>query len=277
MTADIYYIDGNFVSAAESKIPVNDLGLIRGYGVFEVIPSYKSKIFHLEDHIERLFRSAAAIELDMPWTVDEILEITNETYERNDHARAWIRVVITGGISPNNIMPTGESRLIVTVAAVRLPPAEYYSDGVKIVALNEPRYLPGVKSTNYIPAIRALKKAELRGAASALYMDDEGFVPEGPTTNLFAFYGNQLVTSKDNILPGITRLAVLKLAEGVFPVEYRQLKVDELYQADEVFITSTTKEVMPVVQVDDAIIGDGKVGERTKNIMRLFADYAGID
>jgi branched-chain amino acid aminotransferase len=133
--------------------------------------------------------------------------------------------------------------------------------------------MPEVKSINYIAAVIAMKRAKQVGATEGLYVDKQGYVWEGTRTNLFAFFGDRLVTTGHNILKGITRQNVLKLAEGMIPIDIRDLELEELLLADEVFITSSSKEILPVVAVDDRQIGQGKIGEHTKYLQELFRDY----
>jgi branched-chain amino acid aminotransferase len=133
------------------------------------------------------------------------------------------------------------------------------------------RLIPGAKSINYIPAIMARKHAASVGAVEALYFQD-GFVTEGTTTNVFAFIGETLVTPKEDILPGLTRRAILELADEHYAIDLRKLALQELVNADEAFITAANKRVVPVVRVDDDTIGNGMPGERTRHLMQLFDD-----
>lgn len=273
----IYYIDGEFVAAEDAKIPADDLSVLRGYGAFDFLRTYNGVPFELEAHIIRLFRSAELLMLDMSWTPQEITDIVNETLSRNDYPESNIRIVVTGGTSPSRITPAGKPRLIVMIDPATILPDSDYANGVKLITFNHNRYLPGAKSINYIPAIIALKQAHAQNAIDALFTDDGGYVLEGTTNNLFIVSGGKLITTpNDGILPGITRGVLLKLARDVYEVEERPLLAQELYDADEAFLTSSVKEVLPIRQVDDHIIGDGTPGEHTKKLMTLFAEYAGV-
>lgn len=271
----IYYVDGEFVPADDARIPAADLAILRGYGVFDFMRTYNGQPFHLEQHIARLFRSAEQIMLDMPWTPEQVHDIVLETVARNHHPESNVRIIVTGGDTTDWITPSGPPRLIVLVYPAAPPPEQYYIDGVKIITVNEARAMPYAKTIHYIPAIRALKRAKAAGAVEAIYTDERGRALEGTTTNLFAFYNGTLVTPGDGILPGITRGTVLDLAHSAFPVEIRDILVEELYRADEVFITASNKQVMPVVQVDEARIGTGQPGENTRRMMALFAELTG--
>jgi branched-chain amino acid aminotransferase len=132
------------------------------------------------------------------------------------------------------------------------------------------RIVPGAKSINYIPAIMAMHHARAAGAMEALYVDAAGHVLEGTTTNLFIVQGGTLITPGETILPGITRNVVLELVQGVYPATIRSVSLEELYAADEAFITASNKQIVPVVTVDAVTVGRGTPGDHTRQIMALF-------
>ncbi len=271
--ANIFYVDGEFVSSSDAALPVTDLAILRGYGVFDFFRTYGGKPFHLDEHLQRLRRSAALIDLELPWAHEEIKAIVIETVARNNLPECNVRILVTGGATDDFITPKDEPRLMVMVTPAAPPATHYYNDGAKVVTFETERYIPGAKTINYIPAIRAMKRARAVEAVEAIYVNRDGHALEGTTTNLFAFIGDKLVTPGDGILWGITRSVVLELAQEMFPLEMRVLPVQELLTADEVFITASNKQVMPIVQVDDTVIGDGKPGPRTKQIMAKFAEF----
>ncbi|PIE67403.1 MAG: branched-chain amino acid aminotransferase [Deltaproteobacteria bacterium] len=263
----IYYIDGEFVPAEQAFIPVDDLSILRGIGVFDLLRTYDGKPYFLDAHIDRLEESARKIDLALPWSHGEIAGIVKETLARNDIPEATIRIVVTGGSSKDFMTPSGRPRLLVLVSPIPRMPARWYTDGVKIVSWEVERPIPGAKSINYISASLALKKAAAEDAIEALYIDRSGLALECTTSNLFAFIQGELVTPGRGILSGVTRKVVLELAQGLFPIQIRDLSRTELVQADEVFITGTSKGLLPVVQVDEHTIGDGRPGPRTKQLM----------
>ncbi len=269
--SNIYYIDGEFVSSDDALLPADDLAVLRGYGIFDFMRTYGGKPFHLDQHLKRLERSAGLIGLDLPLSIDQIHAITLETLARNDHAESSIRIIVTGGTSLDNITPLGQSRLLVLVTPFKPNPTAWFTDGVKVITNQTDRYLPEAKTLNYIPAIIALKKARQAEAVDALYVDQQGHALEGTTTNLFAFFGERLVTPGTGILMGITRQAVIELASEHYQVETSDLSLADLLQADEVFICSSNKEICPVRQVDNQIIGNGKPGPHTRFLMEQFS------
>lgn len=270
---DIYYIDGDYIAADEASIPVDDLAVLRGYGVFDFLRTYGGKPFFLKEHLERLARSASLIGLDFSWSLDELVEIVIQTLRRNQHDESNIRILVTGGSSDDFITPQGRSRLIIMVTPLFKTPQWWYSNGVKIITVSPERYIPNAKSINYIPAAIALKQASRQDAVEAVYVDRDGFVLEGTTTNLFIFIDNKLVTPGTGILSGITRQVTLMITDGLYDTEIRDIKMEQLLHASEVFLTASNKEIVPVIQVNDTSIGDGRPGERTRHIMKKFAEY----
>ncbi len=270
---DTYYIDGKFVPADQAALPLSDLAIIRGYGVFEYLRTYGGAPFRLREHLERLKRSAGLTGLPFPGTTKEIAGLVGETLERNDHGESSIRVILTGGDSPDSIIPGGKPRLIITASDFTPPPSWWYEKGVKVVTETRELYLPAAKTLNYIPAIIALDRARKAGAVETIVLDREGNVREGVTTNCFAFIGEKLITPNSGVLAGITRQVVLELAGGRHQTKIRSLKYDELIMAPEVFITATNKEIVPVTEIDEAVIGEGMPGPRTLELMELFRGY----
>lgn len=266
----VYYVNGKFVPASQAALRLDDLGLVRGYGVFELLRTYGTQPFGLQAHLARLQRSAAQIELELPWSLAELEAIVQETLARNDPTDVTIRILVTGGASSSLLMPEGRPSLLVMVAAVKPPPEHLYSEGASLITFNAPRFMPTVKTLNYITAIRGQQRARSAGAVEALYCDAQGIITECTTSNFFLFHGDQLVTSAEDILPGVTRAAVLTIAADLFEVVQRPIHRSELSTADEAFITSTTKEIMPIVRIDEQPIGDGRVGKRTQRLLELF-------
>ncbi|MBK9125246.1 MAG: aminotransferase class IV [Chloroflexi bacterium] len=271
----IYYIDGEFVDERDALIPATDLAVLRGYGVFDFTRSYGGIPFKLAEHIARLRRSAEFIELPIPFSDDEIADIVMQTVKRNGYPESNVRIVVTGGESLDGITPVDDPRLLVFVTPLKVMNPRHYLDGIKIITERIERYIPEAKTLNYIPAIKALRRAAKVNAVEAIYVDREGNALEGTTTNLFAFFGETLVTPEVSILNGITRSVVLHLAEQHFRVIQRPLKIVELLTADEAFISSSNKQVMPVVSVDESIIASGKPGLRTRKLMGLFGALTG--
>jgi branched-chain amino acid aminotransferase len=270
----IYYVNGEYVSEEDARISVGDLGILRGYGIFDFLRTYHGVPFRLDDHLARLERSASLIELPLPWAREELAAIIRETLDRNTHPESYIRIVVTGGQSADGITPAEAPSLIVLVTPAPTDDPKLFEDGVKLITMRTDRTLPTAKTINYIPAVLALKKAKAAGAFEALYVNAKGIALECTRSNLFIVCDGTLITPEIGILHGITRKVTLERAAGICEVELRALTLDEVQSADEVFITSSTKEVLPVVQIDDAIIGDGKPGTLTLQLRESFLAYA---
>ncbi len=274
MVMDTYYVDGQFVDDDKAVISVKDIVVLRGFGVFDFLITYNKRPFRLMQHVERLQNSANAIGLEINMPAEEICAITEETVKRNTHHdESNIRLVYTGGIAADGVTPEGNGHLMVMVTPKHQLPEWWYSDGVKIVTVDMERFIPESKSTNYLSAVYALGLAQKQDAVESIYVDRQNRLLEGTTTNIFLFQGNKIITAKDGILPGVTRSVMLELAESLFEVEIRDIDKSELRQADEVFITASNKEVVPVVKIDDLTIGDGKPGPKTRQMMQLFLDH----
>lgn len=271
---DIYNINGEFVLADQAKLPIHDLALLRGYGVFDFLRTYNKVPFHLGDHVTRLKKSASLLGLKIQTPHLEIEDRVLKTLARNNHHESNIRIVVTGGVSDDNLMPAGNDQLLIMVSELNKLPKTYYIDGVSVITNHVDRFLPGAKTINYIPGILSLKEAKSRGAIESLYVDGHGNILEGTTSNFFAIFGNTLVTPPENrILPGITRQVILQLAKSFPQVEVRNIHKDEIRLMDEAFITASNKEVIPVISIDNIIISNNQPGKETKIIMKQFADY----
>ena len=274
MSEATYYVNGEFVPIAEAALPLNDLGIVRGYGVFDLLRTYGTTPFRLRDHIRRLESSAAQIGLAMPWSRQELEEIVLQTYQRNEIPDASIRIVVTGGPSQNFMTPQGKSSLVVMVHPVSPYPERYYTEGCKATSTLIERTMATVKSLNYIGAIMAMNDADKSGAVEAIYLDNHDRLTEGTRANLFVVRGDLLVTPREGVLKGITRQVVLDLATANdFEVVEGPIHYHDLGNLDEAFLTSTTKEVLPIVQIDEHVIGTGKPGPHTQRIIELFHKY----
>lgn len=267
----VFFIDGEFVNSADASIPATDLAILRGYGVFDALRTYSGIPFQLRAHLMRLQRSAALIELNLPWDIEEIADIVLDTVERNGFPESSIRIVVTGGEGEHSFLPLGDSRLLVMAHPCEAPPASWYTEGVQVVTTEQHRAQPEAKTINYIPGITAQLQANKRNpqAIEAIYLAD-GLVSEGTRSNTFIFAEDRWITPADGMLLGVTRAEVIKLLTADDLLELRDITLDEYYSADEIILTSSTKEVAPVVKVDDVMIGGGKPGAMTKRLMRQW-------
>lgn len=271
--ANVYYVDGKFVPDSEAVFPINDLGLLRGYGCFDFMRTYNGKVIFIKDHVQRLFRSALQIGIDLPLSETELIHLVEETLKRNPPVESNVRILVTGGSSPDFITPQGRPRIAIMVASLSQYPAAWYAEGAKVITVPHTRTIPGAKSIDYIRAIMVLAEARQKGAIEAVYVDPEGWVREGTTCNIFAVVAGRLVTPGTGILHGVTRQKVLGVAEGSCAIDIRDIQRSELVAAEEVFITSSNRLIVPIVRVDEDVIGAGKPGDRTRAIMQAFTLY----
>lgn len=269
-TSAWWYIGGEWVHPHLATISINDVAVLRGYSVFESLRTYDRRPFHLDEHLTRLYRSAVLIEMEIPWSSEQIAEIVREVIARNTYRHAAIRLLITGGESQDGILPSGKPLLVVLITPLGERDMEQFARGCKLITTRLLRTAPEAKTANYIAAIRALKEAVRRGATDALFVNERDHVLEATRSNFFIFRGDTLITPRRGILVGITRNVVLELAQGHFAIEERPILLEELALADEAFITSSSREITPVIQIDEHSIGDGKPGHRTFQLEQLF-------
>lgn len=270
----VFYVNGKFLEEKQAKISVLDIGLLRGYGVFDFLVTYNNRPFLLKNHIRRLFNSAHLIGLEIGMTQDKVEKIVLNTIARNDKGyEKNIRIVVTGGVGINSLKPSKNPTIIVTVQPKHNYPQEYYSKGVKIITYNYERPLSDAKSLDYSIGIKALSIASKKNAIEALYVNNENFITEATTSNIFIVKKKKIYTPKNNILDGITRSLVIKLCGSTNPVHEKDIKLSDLLSADEAFITASNKEVMPIIKIDNKKIGSGKVGNVTRWVMETFKDF----
>lgn len=267
------FLNGRIIPEGQAKVSVNDIGLLRGYGVFDFLRSYDGKPFILDRHLDRFEHSAKLLDLKIPVSREKIKEIITNLLEKNNLKDAGIRLVLTGGPSKDGVS-FGEEFPTFYILTKELPKysASYYQEGVKLITHEYQREIPEAKTINYITmlSLTALKKK--LGALEILYTS-KGSILEGASCNFFVFKGDVLITADLQMLRGTRRRIILDLCKGKFKVEERTLKVEELQDVTEAFITSTTRDIMPVTRIDDFQIGDGSVGPNTKILMILFNDF----
>jgi len=267
-----WYIDGQWVHPQEATISINDTAILRAYSVFESLRTYDRRPFHLDEHLTRLYRSAQLLDLDIPYSREQIAAAVLEVIERNVYKHATIRIFVTGGATEDSILPSGKPLLALLITPLGERDMQRFANGFKVITTHLQRIMPEAKTNNYVAAVRALKEAARHNASDALFVNEQGHVLEATRSNFFIFRGHTLVTPRQGILIGVTRNVVLDLARSRFPVEERPILLDELSLANEAFITSSSKEILPVVQIDDLLVGDGKPGPRTNELEQRFID-----
>ena len=266
----VVYINGRFFKKDEAVISVYDHGFLYGDGVFEGIRAYNGKAFRLTEHVERLYESAQAIWLTIPKSKAEVAGAIDETIARSGIKDAYIRVVVSRGAGALGLDPqkTRDPQLIIIVDTISIYPKELYEKGMEIVTAstmrNHPAALnPRIKSLNYLNNIMAKIEGSLAGCVEALMLNHKGEVAECTGDNIFIVKDKRVLTpsTDSGILDGVTRRLVMELAAAAgYPVIEMSMTRHDVYTADEVFLTGTAAELIPVVKVDARIIGDGKPG-----------------
>jgi branched-chain amino acid aminotransferase len=274
------WLDGHLVDKADAKVSVYDHGLLYGDGVFEGIRVYNGRIFECEHHVKRLYLSARAIRLEIPFTKQQVIDAMEQTVKANGFTDCYIRLVVTRGVGTLGIDPKRCARpsLFVIADMIQLYPKELYSKGIPIITSSilrtHPSALsPRVKSLNYLNNILAKIEANDAGAIEAVMLNQLGNVAECTADNIFAVVNGQVLTPlpTDGILEGVTRAVMLRLCRQLeIPCAERTIQRHDLYTADECFLTGTGAEVMPVTMIDKRVIGDGKVGPITKKLIEAF-------
>ncbi len=271
----ICYFNGSLVPLKDARVSLIDLGLTRGFGIYEGITAFQGEPFRFSDHWKRFENSARALRLSLPFSEQEVLEAMRAVIAANSPgARATIRMILTGGEADGGIEHVvGRETIFITAEpAVPLPEA-FYTKGASMQTHEHQRFLPEYKTTNYITAVLLQQKRKEAGAVEILYIANDS-VLECTGSNVFIVKDGRLITPKDGILHGITRKVALELAQGAYPGEERVIPLDELFDADEVFITSSFKDIVPIITVDGKTIGSGAPGPITLDLMKRFAEYA---
>ncbi|MEW6159208.1 MAG: branched-chain-amino-acid transaminase [Verrucomicrobiota bacterium] len=274
------FIDGRFYNEQQAKISVFDHGLLYGDGIFEGIRAYNGRVFKLKEHIDRLFYSAKAILLNMPMSHAQISQAVVETCRRNKIRNGYIRLVVTRGVGGLGLNPNRckKPSVIIIADKIQLYPVEMYERGLEIITVPTIRNLhsalnPAIKSLNYLNNILAKIEANNGGCEEAIMLNAEGFVSECTGDNVFIVKGTHLLTPplSAGALYGITRSVVMDLArEAGLTVGEPNLTRYDLFNADECFLTGTGAELIPVVKLDGRVIGTGKPGPVTQNLVQKY-------
>ncbi len=286
MTLKIY-IDGRFHNREDAKVSVFDHGLLYGDGVFEGIRTYDGLIFKCKEHIDRLYQSAHALMLEIPMSKEEMVEAVKKTLKENEMKDAYIRLIVTRGMGDLGLDPRKCSKptIIIITDKIKLYPQEFYDKGLEIVTISTQRNIhesvnPQIKSLNYLNNILAKVEAINAGVEEAVMLNSEGYVAECTGDNIFTVKNGSLFTPPihSGVLRGITRGAVIDIAHlKEIPIHEEVLTRYDLFNADEMFLTGTAAEIIPVVRMDRRKIGDGKVGKMTLNLISEFHKLTKVD
>jgi branched-chain amino acid aminotransferase len=280
MAEPTVFLNGLFMPLDSARVSVVDRGFSYGDGLFETMRSYGGNIFRLDAHLERLYQSLDAIYLNIPMTIGEMKFAIRETLVKNRQPDCMIRLTVSRGeqTSGFHIGPDTAPTLVIIVRSLEDLPGEWYDQGIEISLYpNTAQKIGGlqraIKSCNFLTNILIREKAHRQNSAEGILMDDQGRITEGTTSNIFIVKDGTLMTPaiNENVLPGITRQAVLDIAPRLrIPVVQKSITAEDIYHAEEVFITNSRIEIMPVQRVDDRTIGGAGPGPITRRLHMEF-------
>lgn len=273
--SEMVYFNGQLVDAAAATLPLSNPGFLHGVGLFETLRAYQGRPFRLGQHIDRLRASAAALHMTLGDSLDEVPHGVTQVLEANGLRDARIRFTIT---PPGAADEPARATLLVRAEQTTGYPAELYERGMTVRICNEYRQsrldpLVGHKTTSYFTRLLALRNAQEHHCGEALWFTPDNLLAEGSISNAFIVRDGRLRTPPVDtpVLPGITRAVVLELAQRErIPCEQGPCSIDDLLDADEVFLTNAVMEVMPVTRIEQRAIGDEKAGALTRRLAELY-------
>ncbi len=278
----LIYLNGKIVPDEEAVISVFDHGLLYGDGVFEGIRAYSGRVFRLVEHVRRLYESAHSIMLAIPLSREEMIKAVVDTVNANKLRDAYIRLVVTRGVGDLGMDPRKckQAQVFIIADKITLYPEELYEKGLEVITVATRQNIaealePKIKSLNYLNNIHAKIEANRAGVLEALMLTNQGYVCEGTGDNIFIYRRGELLTPPAylGILEGITRAAIIELAAGEgIPLREVPFTRHDLYVSEECFLTGTAAEVIPVIDVDQRLIGSGKPGPITRRLIKLFRE-----
>ena len=265
MQSNYCYFNGELLPYKDVNLHVSDLVFQRGYGVFDYFRSRKGSIPWLKDYCERLFSSLEKSGIEADLDAEQFESIINTLQQKNDLKNGAFKVIVTGGYSDNLESVSGKANVVILNLAWTRPPKEAFEKGVKLISENFVRPNPEIKTLYYLNTLRLQKKLREYKAVDVMFHSD--IISEASRANLFFVKGGAVYTPASNILKGITRKQVLTLRSDIF---VEDISIDQLYDFDEMFMTSTSRDVTPVVAVEGKKIGNGTPGPVSREIMELF-------
>ena len=274
MQTQYAYLNGQVLPLAEASISPTDIGLLRGYAVFDLLRTVGGRPFLLAEHLRRLRSSAAHLGLEVPATDGEIAVIVDDLLARNEHAEATVRFVLTGGVSSDGMGfdPAAPTFLVLT-HELHEPPEAVYENGVKLLTRQHCREVPEAKTTNYLTMLVNRPLAVAEGAFDLLYLDGDT-ITEAASASFYIVKDGVIHAPRAKVLWGTVGTYVLDLVRGTYDLVSRDIPLAEALDADEAYLTSTTRGVVPVVRLDDNLIGDGVPGPVTRDLMQRFRKAA---
>jgi branched-chain amino acid aminotransferase len=262
--------NGELLPKEKIMVNVTDLAMVRGYGVFDFLRTYNRKPFRINDYLTRFENSCNEMNLAVPSRQEIIRQVETLISKNTGIGELGIRFLVSGGESEDGYTIVKPSFFILVEHLPQYPNWQF-TDGISLQTWEHQRELPKVKTINYLTAIKLSPERHLLKVQDTLYYS-QGKVLECTRNNFFLFHGDVLVTASNGMLEGITRKTVLELSDGLFDLEIREVKKEELYECTECFISGSTRGVCPVAKIDEQIIGNGKPGTNTQELMSRWAE-----
>ncbi len=265
-----YFFNGEFISNEVPVLTPYELGMLRGYGIFDFLRIVNGVPVFLEDHLDRFYTSAALMDLKVGYSRKQIVDYVDTLVQINKVGYSGVRLVLTGGFSDSGFTST-KSNFYLLQHILKENPKHYFEKGIKLITVDYIRDFPKIKTLNYALVLRNQKLLKKEGAFDVLYVKDD-FISESSRSNFFIVKNKTIITSEENALSGITRKKLLELCEGKYRVQIRPVQFKELRTADEAFICGSTKALVPVVRVDRIKIGNGRPGKFTAQLRAEFKE-----
>jgi branched-chain amino acid aminotransferase len=265
-----YWLDGRIVDRNEAAIPLSDLALTRGYAAFDALRTYNNVPFLLEQHLRRLEKTCELLFLEVPLERNQLAEVVRVMLAANHYPESLVRIIVTGG-DASGFTPENRERLLVLVDPLRTYPARQFEAGISLALAKLDRTLPLAKSTSYLAGVCETIQAKRQGFDEVVFCDADGSILEGTTFSVVAVRGRELISPREGVLTGITveHLLGLAQAEG-FTVTRAAISRAIWQEADEVFITSSTRELIPVNRIDDTALPQIKPDGATGRLHALY-------
>ena len=277
------YLNGEILFLEEARVAINDRGALYGDGLFETLRIYEGQPFLLESHLKRMQEGARTLGMNMPFSPTEVERAVNGIIARNEVKEGSLRITLTRGVGLRGLWPGEEEGQLPTffiTTASSLPYEEHhYQKGMSAALVSFPlnEYSPqaGLKTLNFLDYIMGRREAQERGFDEGIFLNQKRYLAEGSVSNLFLIQEGVLLTPplEAGILPGITREVVLKLASSFMEVREENISPLQLKKADELFLTNSLMEIMPMVQVEGQQVASGRPGPITSRLHRLYSEY----
>lgn len=266
----ICFFNNRFLDYEHVSLHVSDVGLQRGFGIFDYFLAVEGFIPFFDDYLDRFYGSAMSLNLDVPLSRGEMKEKIFSLIHQNGLTRSAVKLLLTGGYSDDLYLPSVPNFFIINLPVTHSP--DEYTEGIKLLLLDYVRFKPEIKTTFYLPTLSLLHELKQKSATEVLY-HHSGYISETTRANMFIIRNETLITPSTGVLKGITRKHILQVASGLMAAEQRPVKLQEVFEADEVFITGTSKHLAPVVRIEDHVIGTGKPGRFTLMLAEEFNGY----